>query len=160
MRKAALLGVTLVVPLIVATIILILEADRPADWRVELGQYILYRNTHADESISIQEIVEAHRPWHFDSEMSDTVFGDSVFRTDNRYNGQRGGYITLPFPPEQLYCVLLEGDDRLELAFVALHNDQVWWQDWLVHQSSTAVGTAAFEETMSRLGCELDLGIK
>ncbi len=157
MRKAILLAAPLMVPLIVGVAILLFEAGRPPDWRVELGQYILYQNTHSPETVSIQAVAKASQPWKFSPAMSTSVFGDSVFRTDNRYNGRKGGYITLPFPPEQIYCVLLEYGDRHELAFVSRHNDQVWWQDWVVHQGSSAPFSFEFRQTVSLLGCDLDL---
>jgi hypothetical protein len=109
----------------------------------------------------MQATVEASKPWNFSQDMSATVFGNSVFRTD--YG--KGGNIDLPFPPERVWCVLLERGtteaDRktgYEVVFVNLHNDNVWWLDWVVHEGTGDLSSQEFSETMELIGCDPEVG--
>jgi hypothetical protein len=147
MRKVGLLAIPLLVLMATAIVVLSFESKRPAEWRVELNDYIRYDQSRFPGGTRVQATTAAKQPWNFDPEMSNFVFGNSVFRTDNSYDGTPGGYIDLPFPPEQVWCVLLVRNDSFsqvsknQIIFVAHHNDNVWWQDWVVHQGTAAPQT-------------------
>ena len=160
MKKAGVLAIPLIVFMITGIVVLSFERKRPPDWRVELNDYIRYDQSRFAGGTRVQAITAARKPWNFSPEMSKLVFGKSVFRTDNNYDGTPGGSIDLPYPPEQVWCVLLSRSDRFsqnsmnEIVFVAHHNDQVWWRDWVVHQGAAVQADPEFKQNIALIGCD------
>jgi hypothetical protein len=71
------------------------------------------------------------------------------------------GRMPLPFPPTEVWCVLLDVQPLTEEAapehaiiFVAQHRD-IYNADWLVHEGETAPFSPALVESLSRIGCDL-----
>jgi hypothetical protein len=70
--------------------------------------------------------------------------------------GQYESNRPIPYPPEELQCVLLgvgvgEGE---EMVFLALHND-MYSGDWLVHQSKSAWPGDELKAQLGAVGCDL-----
>ena len=160
MKKLGLLTIPLVVLIATAIVVLSFESKRPPDWRVELNDYLRYDQSRFAGGTKVQAITAARQPWNFSPEMSHLVFGKSVFRTDNSYDGTPGGHIVLPYPPEQVWCVLLSRSDRFsqnsrnEIVFVAHHNDNVWWRDWVVHEGTATPADPELKKTLLSIGCD------
>jgi hypothetical protein len=90
MRKAKLLFAVTVVPIALALVLAVLEAERPPDWQAELNQYAAYIRRVASRRTGVLEIDRARRPWAFSADMSIAVYGDSVhYRTDYGYTHTR-----------------------------------------------------------------------
>ncbi len=75
----------------------------------------------------------------------------------------RAGRMPLPFPPTDVWCVLLQvqpptagAEIEREMVFVAQHRD-VYSADWVVHESAQAPFGPQMAESLSRIGCDLPL---
>jgi hypothetical protein len=136
------------------------HASLPADVQARLGQYIGHVSGPATPSLRWVE--RAKRPWRFTRAMSDSVFGNGVhFQADEGPSGT----LPLPFPPEELWCVLLDrASDPAEdpagpsysMVFVGLHMS-MYEADWLVHESAADTFSPEFRQSLSQVGCDLVL---
>ena len=81
--------------------------------------------------------------------------------------GEKGyGFRSLPYPPKDVWCVLLErdlgsgdepGSERgHEVVFVALHRD-IYCADWVVHEVTGDLFSQDLTESLSAIGCDLQL---
>lgn len=156
MRRVISLIIPLLVLFVLAAGVIAIEVSRPADWRVELNKYVQYQNSLSPARITVQSVAYASKPGNFSQDMSHAVFGDSVW-----------GGLDLPFPPEEVWCVLLKRDassnDELggempyKVVFVSHHTDRLWNDDWVVHEGAKALFTHEFIESLSLIGCDLGL---
>jgi len=164
MRRA----IILTFPLLLATTLLValliaIRMNRPPDWQLELDKYVEYKDSFSSGTTAVQLVERASRPWNISRGMSHAVFGDSpYYQTDYGYSGEKrhGGPRPLPFPPEDVWCVLLERDRNEEttyaIVFVAEHQD-LYNADVVMHEGASDLSTQAFVEGISRIGCDLAL---
>ncbi|MEJ2736726.1 MAG: hypothetical protein P8189_24710 [Anaerolineae bacterium] len=162
MKRGSLLvvPVLLLVVLVVAVTAQIPEgAGLPAGVQVRLEQYLHSR--HALGKAVVLSVTRARQPWHFSQDMSYAVLGDSVyFQIDLPLTWQdEGGPSPLPFPPKELWCALLEGEDRLRgeptyaVVFVGLHMD-MYSGDWMIHEGPTDWSLPVLLQGLSSIGCD------
>ena len=171
MRRAILLIFPLLLATaLVAALLVAIRMNRPPDWQLELDKYVEYKDSFSSGTTTVQLVDRASRPWNFSRDMSHAVFGDGpYYQTDYGYSGEgrnRGGPRPLPFPPEDVWCVLLERDhnstdDLIEetthtIVFVAEHQD-LYNADVVIHEGASDLSTQAFVESVSRIGCDLVL---
>ena len=67
----------------------------------------------------------------------------------------------LPYPPKELWCVLLSHDDAAgktssAIVFVGLHMD-MYNADWMVHKGPRDLSTPGVIESLRLVGCDLNL---
>ena len=140
------------------------EKGLPAFCHAKLDDYVHYRCSSWPAKVTVRSVARASKPRNFSPAMSFATFGDSVhFQTDLGYTGPR----PLPFPPKDVWCVLLQCDqDPLEVPsdenvpvglFVALHLD-MYTADWVVHEITGGACAQEFMRQASLLGC--DLGVR
>jgi len=162
---------------ITIAILLVRGQDFPADARGKVDRYIRYRYSPS-RAVTIQQIARSSVPSHFTPAMSRATFGDSTFfRTTYGYSAQAGidlpGFPTVtpgtsgspsgggsrpvPFPPMDVWCVLLKdtGQSSPAIVFVALHQD-LYSADWLVHEPQGDAKEIA--DALSKIGCDLKPG--
>ena len=131
-------------------------AGLPAGVQTRLEQYLHSR--YAPDKAEVQSVTRARQLWHFSADMSYSVLGDSVyFQIDYPLTWQSGGGPSpLPFPPKELRCALLEGEDRLRgepfytAVFVGLHMD-TYSGDWSVHEGPTDWSLPALLQSLSAI---------
>ena len=153
-----------------------LEEDLPPQAQAALDGYLTSENAVASHPAIVRQVVHAARPGRFDAAFSSASISASFyFRTSRGYRsaaipnplilttsplpsgaseGGRGGR-ALPFPPRDLWCVLLNqesGNGRV--VFLALHED-MYNADWIVHESAGAPGDAALAARLAVVGCDL-----
>lgn len=73
---------------------LVLETLRTPDWRVELEAYVATQAV--TETLTVQSVVEAERPWHFEAAMGQVVRQEWTTFVEE-----------IPYPPQKVRCVLL-----------------------------------------------------
>ena len=145
------------------------KAGLPAGCQDALDQYLAYKNVSLGEGLSVESAVKAARPGGLTQNVSFAVYGDSVFyQTDEDY-GEKGGdaeatgyWATderrpLPYPPEEVWCVLLERNAESPqngVVFVSLHQD-IHNADWVVHEVGPDPFGSASTQLASDLGCDL-----
>jgi len=144
------------------------EARRPVGWEAELEKYVEYRDSLSSGTTTAQLVARASQPWNFSRDMSHASFGDSVYyRTDYGYDaGRGGGPRPLPFPPDEVWCVLLQrdrasttdsvGEITQEVVFSVLDRD-MYNADWVIHEGASAPFSPEFMEDLSLVGCDLAL---
>ena len=166
MRRAIPLGLALLLPAGLIAGFLTFQAYRPSAWQLELTKYVELQDTLLPGTTTVRFTVRASRPWNFTPDLSGAVFGDTpYYRTDYDYSGEgnRGGPRALPYPPQNVWCALLEREgqaaDRLAgettqaVFFVAEHQD-LYNADVLVHEVATDLSAEALTQRLSQLGCE------
>ena len=146
---------SLVLIVLVGAVIAI-EARRPADWRVELDEYLQVRNARWPGGATTASSARASKPWNFSRDMSHAVINDRAWRG-----------IDLPFPPEEVWCVLLKrdrfltyepgGETAYQVVFVSYHTDRLWNQGWVIHEGAENPLAPAFIDALSTIGCDLGL---
>ncbi|UCC86535.1 MAG: hypothetical protein JSV81_17040 [Anaerolineales bacterium] len=142
------------VSLVVA--VLIAEARRPPGWRAELDEYLAGNATFRHGRGSVQSVDLASKPWNFGQDMGRAVFSDGTW-----------GALELPFPPTEVWCVLLKrdlpalnglaGESPYMVVFVSYHTDRLWNQGWVIHVGARNPFTPTFVESLSVIGCDLGL---
>jgi hypothetical protein len=134
----------------------------PAGVQDNLDRYMA--SPFAPSQPTVLTVGRARRPWNFSRDLSDGVLGDSVyFQTDGSLSWTvETGPSPLPFPPKELWCALLVGQDDADgtesyaVVLVGLHMD-MYSGDWLVHETADGPFTPTSEDTLSRIGCEIGL---
>jgi hypothetical protein len=137
------------------------KAAAPAEVQTRLDQYIAH--LFSPEIAAVRLAERAKKPWNFRQGMSHAVFGGGVhFQADR---GRTGG-LPLPFPPRELWCVVLEREDNstdnsrsgasYAVVFVGLHMS-MYEADWMVHEGDGDLSSPEFRRTLSMIGCDMGL---
>lgn len=168
----------LLVPLLMASALTVVATAAvlafPTAAQDELDRYLHHSRNPA---VEVRTVVQAKRPWTFGDESGYLVFGDSwCFHTDVRYSHATEVYPTpvlqkvfddnietfadgrpsLPFPPEEAWCVQLHGEDGGRVVFVARHHREPYCTSWVVHQGPEEPYGQGFLDMLSGIGCDLD----
>ena len=189
MRKATSLILVFIIPIsVVAALILTGESGTPA-WQTKLNEYILYQNINKSTALTTRSVTHASKPWNFGDEMSLPPWGDSVvFETaGSDIDTSQGitvswqpilthslnvdGREPLPYPPDDLWCVLLQVSrsqtspfdptkggtvSGYTVVFVGLHND-LYNGAWVVHESAYPFPSPELNATLDEVGCRIEL---
>jgi hypothetical protein len=138
--------------------------------------YLRYQESSSQQAAAVQQIVHAGRPQNLTLQMSKATFGDSVYYQTTygfdapgglgsratatpwprEFSSQRGGVRPMPFPPVDVWCVLLRQADKAQrVVFVAEHQD-LYNADWILHEPS-AESQPELNAILSSVGCDLVL---
>ena len=166
MKRTTLLTLALLLPAGLIAGFLTFQAHRPSAWQLELDKYVELQDTLLTGTTTVRFSVRASKPWNFTPDLSDAVYGDTpYYRTDYAYSGEknRGGPRALPYPPQNVWCALLEregqvadhlaGETTQTVVFVAEHQD-LYNADVLVHEAAVDLSAEALTQRLSQLGCE------
>jgi hypothetical protein len=167
MRKVTMLGAVFLVPIAVAIALVAIESGRPPDWQSQVDKYTAYMDEVLSQPMKMLKAQRARRPWDFGAQMSRAVYGDSGhYQTDYGYKQKNVGVKPLPFPPLEVWCVLLEVEHpgslgatqagAYSVVFPALHQD-LHSADWVLHEGAGDVLSQEFKESLSKIGCDLEL---
>jgi len=174
MKRGVLLIVALLLLVALGAGVVALLPDRaglPAGCQAALDQYLTYKNMTLAEGLSVKAEVKAAKPGSLTQDVSYAVYGDSAhYQTDENYK-EAGGEAEattvwskeelrpLPYPPEEVWCVLLERNAEAPgygVAFVSLHQD-IYNADWVVHEVEPDPFAPASIQVASDLGCDLEV---
>jgi hypothetical protein len=151
------------------------RAGLPAGCQAALDKYLAYENVSLGEGLSVKSAVKATRPGCLTQGVSFAVYGDSVYyQTDENYEKTTettgdveataywatDGRRPLPYPPEEVWCVLLERNVEAPgygVGFVSLHQD-IHNADWVVHEVGPDPFAPESIQVASDLGCDLQVG--
>ena len=159
--------IALAVPFVVAGFLVARQAFMPPEWRAGLDRYVAYKPASSGEAITVQRVERARKPWEFSQDMSSSVFGDGLyFRPDYTFDGEYvggNGRRPLPFPPEEVWCILLEqapeergaGEATYSVVFVALHQD-LYTASWILHEWANDLPPAALAGSLEMIECDLE----
>lgn len=156
MRKPFLLTLPLFVIIVLAVTLLLLNRRIPA-WHESLDQYLVYSMMQAGEPLyTVEASSAARQPAYFLPGMSSASFSDgAIFATTlSSSSGQDLGGEPIPFPPDQVECVLLKSGVQHKLVYIALHSN-MYNADWIVHLSPYNWGSPEQKSALNSLGCKL-----
>jgi hypothetical protein len=135
----------------------VLESQRRPDWQIALDQYLAHSSVIA-KHFTIQKVARAERPDQFRAEMGVPVRDNDDWPWD---------VDSLPYPPDDLYCVLIEsygrspavvpGNGQRQVVFVGHHSDTLWRVGWLVHAGPVAPFPPTASLDLKTVGCDLPL---
>jgi hypothetical protein len=184
MKFAVGLGIAFIVLAaeIFVVVTFVLAPDLPSVGRDAIDRYVGYERDDRGVDLTVTRMAHATRPWLFMAAASSATFGDGpYYRTSRSYQvvtvtvtlppGPGGGATSsettyrsgsggraLPYPPKEVWCVLLEdGEGRSRVVFAALHSD-LYNAGWIMHEASAAPASAELEHTLSEIGCALQIG--
>jgi hypothetical protein len=159
---------------VVAIGVALVEPGLPQAAQNELDRYVAYRQGLTGVAPSIGQITPSSRPSRFTTDWSKVSYGDSpYYRTTNHYQLSAAPTLAasganrihffsesgrpLPFPPERLWCVLLDPGDleARRVVFVALHED-LYNADWIVHEGPAGVSGIELDASLDSLGCAIE----
>jgi hypothetical protein len=153
-----------------------LQEALPPQARAGLGGYLASENSVASQPAIVREVAHAARPGRFDAAFSAASIGASFyFRTTRGYRSavtpnplilttsplpavpseSAAGGRALPFPPKDLWCVLLnEEGGNGRVVYLALHED-MYNADWIVHESAGTPLDVVLTARLAAVGCDL-----
>ena len=184
MKKISLICFSLILPAVFVSVALsFLGHEYTPDWKIELDQYLAYKSKLLASTLDIERVYHANQPWNFKPDMSSVAYGESgIFRTDYGYTNHQADYllkwqfpisdtgggesrIPIPYPPEEVWCILLKQKPNHEnipieskdnfVVFVALYKE-LYNSDWVIHESKYDFSSSSLENTLSTIGCKLD----
>jgi hypothetical protein len=144
------------------------RAKKPWEFDRAMSSVVLGDSIHYHTNIRYQETsredpdFSVAPPWNV---MSYTLLGARLdYSPPVRIAGTRmDGRMPLPFPPTEVWCVLIGMQPPAEgtaaehaVVFVAQHRD-IYNADWVVHQGETAPFSPALAAGLSGIGCNLIL---
>ena len=150
MRRVIALLVPFVVLIATIGMVCVLEARRPPDWRLELDRY-LEATGRPSETVAVQSVVQARRPWNLAPDMVSTALMDQTWQS-----------IDVP-PPSNVRCVLLERVRHSpatarewrtqEVVLLGYHTDLLWKDGWIVYELTSDWCTPESHQTLAAIGC-------
>jgi len=152
------LVITLIAVVIVAVLVIVVLADgRPASPEAVLAMaenYARYLSFASPQTVTVQRIVRAAHAERFQQAMSKATYGDSVvyhhtYGLKQMAETGRPGLVPtyggrpVPFPPTELWCVLLsDGSVVVVGQHLDMHN-----ADWILHEVK--------DTNMRPVGCDM-----
>lgn len=126
-----------------------------------LEAYLTGRQQRSGVTFTLLDAVRATRPQVLVASARGSSYGasayyrtlDTIAPTSEPFSGDIDSHRPIPDPPQEVWCVLLEGRPNSELrvrdvVFVALHED-LYNAGWLVHES----GQDARDSLLTEIGC-------
>lgn len=183
MKRALFIAMPLLIALAWLVTMVLAVNSLPLAAQNALEDYVRFLNSSLNQDDSaryeIQTMARANQPWNLCSKLNCPTLGDSVvFQTDQRYSTptpqpqtpvwnryfdhnssipQADDRLPLPFPPQDVWCILLSDGTRDQLAFLALHNQEPHNTDWIIHQNPLGPLDESSLALLSDLGCSLGL---
>jgi hypothetical protein len=157
MKKRNLIIIPLLAVIILVATILVLDSLRTPAWRVKINHYITFLRETNHLTYHIASTASATQPDNFTETMSAETYSDTqLFQTSVSNNTTITAELEpLPYPPEQVICVLLNDGGQLNLVYVALHNN-LYNADWIVHISPDPWDSQVTQSNLSSIGCQLN----
>lgn len=151
----------IIVPIVVAAAViafLLLNNRHTYAWQDNLDQYLAYLRSTGQPSYSLLSAVPSSMPDNFTPQMSAVSYSPSViFETSQNSSPEyASALLPMPYPPDEVWCVLLKDGKQQQLVYMALHNS-LYNADWIVHIPSEPWGSPALQTNLQTLGCSFDI---
>ena len=176
MKRALFLSLPLTVGLIAIVAVVAAALAFPTAAKDELDAYLDHLASSSPPGAARAEVItldRARRPWSLSSEQNYPVFGTSpTYQSDRRSDWPTAALQTpiwsdeivttsgashpvLPFPPEEVWCVLLAGESQDQVIFLARHHREPYYTDWVIHQGPHTPFPDSLHDILSAVGCDL-----
>ncbi|MCG3206879.1 MAG: hypothetical protein FOGNACKC_00478 [Anaerolineae bacterium] len=159
MRRLFLLLIPVLVLITVALAASIGNALTQSGWEDELQKYYLQRRSFG----TIQAVTRASRPGNFSKALSRITYGSGPYSTDYSFQDKTFVAANIPYPPDEVWCVLLKNSNRstansvtaasYTVIFINYHLS-LWFGGWVVHEGETSPFSPEFIRRVDALGCE------
>jgi hypothetical protein len=158
MKKTSLIAVPFIVIAGVITALLLLDSRHEYAWEDNLEHYLIYLRATGQPSYQLVSAVPSSKPANFTPQMSDQSFSDSIAFQTSQISGSEyaASLQAMPYPPAELWCLLLKDGHQEQLIYMALHNN-LQNADWVVHIPSDPWGSLQLQSNLQNLGCTFDL---
>jgi hypothetical protein len=156
MKKRSLIVIPLLAVIVLVVSILLLDSLRTPAWRVKINHYLNFLRETNHPSYHVESTASAAQPGNFTEAMSVETYSDTpLFQTSSGSSTSYSAELEpLPYPPEQVMCVLLHDGSQLQLVYVALHNN-LYNADWIVHISPDPWGSQTLQFNLTSIGCSI-----
>jgi hypothetical protein len=156
MNKRNLIFIPVATVLFVSAILLLLNHRQTPAWQAKLDQYLAFLKQTGQHSYQVLSVDTAASPANFTPTMSAESYSESViFETTHTQDTEYTiGLQPMPYPPQQVMCVLLNIDNQPQLVYIALHNS-LYNADWIVHISPETWGSLTLKIQLDSIGCSL-----
>jgi hypothetical protein len=127
-------------------------------WRSALNHYIAYKTSPPAAMITLERSVQAGQPWRFRTDMSSATYGDCFYFDVSNCDTIKQALPDppLPFPPEDLWCALLQSTasdhEARWVVYIARHED-LYNAGWIVHESSRSLSDPLLADDLASIGC-------
>ncbi len=157
MKKRIFIFIPILVALIVIAVLQLVNQGQTPGWQARLNQYLTFLQQTGQHSSRVITAAPATSPDNFTPSMSAESYSDStIFETTHpQSTGYSISLQPIPYPPDEVMCVLLNIDNQQQLVYVALH-DSLYNADWIVHIAVDPWGSATLHSNLVSLGCPLD----
>ena len=146
--------VALVLPLAVLLLlgleVTFLEAQLTPPWRVTLDRYLQTNKP----MMSVQQVQRATLPSLLTLSYGQVVdYGAYCYQAESRGEGSQTCDLVLPYPPLDVYCVLVGDAHTYQLLLVSRFADNLWRDDWGIVAGPPAASFAAAVAMPTPIGC-------
>jgi hypothetical protein len=154
MRKRLIIYIPVLVVLLLLATLLIVNHFTTPKWKISLDQYLDFQQAAGKHSFRLVKATQATQPAQFSAAMSAESYRNNVvFSTNNTIGSQYTSEMyPLPYPPDEVWCVLLQNDSQQQVVYVALHKSQNN-ADWIVHIPSQPYSSPSLQNSLSQIGC-------
>lgn len=137
-----------------ATTVAALETQRTPDWQTALNRYLA---ENAAQPAQVQTVAHADLPGQFTLELGSPVSDEWQWSIER-----------LPFPPQELYCVLLQtpaapgaaGESQAQVVYVGYLSDALYRTGWMVYAGPHHPFPAQLPLQLAAVGCDLPLAAR
>ncbi len=175
---AATVVVLMPIVIVAAAILYITSRGLPSDARAALEGYLIYRYDQESKPL-VQQSTLATKPWLLTSQMSGPTFGGGAFFNTSvvysaaatgganwpstpvasqGYYSSVGSLRALPYPPEEVWCVLLDVQDQGQTPILVAAHMDLYNARWIVHEMPTLSTPKEVNALLDEIGCGLNLG--
>jgi hypothetical protein len=141
-RRFFLLLIPLMLILVTIVIWIVIESRQPPLWQADLDAYLNSLKAASAGDVTVIRVVEAHNPWNFTEAMSQQIFDESVY------------FPPYPYPPEDVWCALLDVEGKQMVVYIALHQD-LYNADTILHESGKLYPDPQLSLDLEKIDCEL-----
>ena len=140
------------------------------DWRYIMDAYINEEASITGTRGVVREVVRAKEPYNFVEKLELLTFGEGTHFAVQRQPGAGYGEIItqtttandarlskrpIPYPPQSLWCVYLEYDNKRDVViFIGYHID-MYSAEWIAHIGEQTPFSPSFHDLVSRLECDI-----
>lgn len=110
----------------------------------------------ARNGLQVVSAARARQPQNFTSELDYPLLdaGRFEYTADITYQQQNSYLISLPYPPQEVYCVNVTHNGGHGVLFVNYYSDGLWQNDWVIHQGQDSPAADA-AQALGKVGCDL-----
>jgi hypothetical protein len=163
MKKALILVIPLLgAGVLVAVLLLLIGNREPPAWQPVLQEYIAYQKSQSRLPLNytLEASYHATRPWDYQPDLPEIVFGSHYYyRTDEPMPAQDSGNMPLPYPPHDLWCLLVavhpaaSASVQYQVLFAAEHHD-LYNATWVIHAPLSPATDPGLRQKLERIGCD------